>query len=191
MRRIGLGALLASVLFVPLLISAGNPLRQRVEALEAESDSRLVVRDENRLEVGEVLDLAGGTVAIVPLSAPGLPSGKLLITRDTARGESNTVELLFVDSDCVGTSFLPTLTRIPVVDALYAPSFAFNDGSAAFLGTTVEHPGFETTFLSKMIDSTHVCINEPRTTVAVPAEQVPGWDFTPPFEVVTRGDLLQ
>ena len=35
MGRIGLGALLASVLFVPLLISAGNPLLQRIEELEA------------------------------------------------------------------------------------------------------------------------------------------------------------
>ena len=106
MRRIGLAVLIASVLFVPLLISAGNPLLQRIEALEAELNKQPVVIDANGAEVGTVVGAEESHVSIlfdfekVPLFVLHLRNG------DPETLWPETGSLLFESVDCSGDALV-------------------------------------------------------------------------------------
>jgi hypothetical protein len=166
---------------------AGNNLAARVaqlEALVAEQQADLnkqpVVIDANGVEVGIYVD--GLTSAGVHFDLEGISRFGLRVHPDKLSGQAS--RLFFESDDCSGTGFME-----PVGTGILPRAFHIEDGSGrTFLSTGEVVTINERSQLDKLAvcqaagsDGTPVL-----ETVRIPEIE----DFTPPFQVVTRGDLL-
>ena len=179
MRRIGLGALLASVLFVPPPISAGNPLLQRIEALEAELNKQPVVIDATGLEVGTSLSGVG----TVTFAFDGVPVFRLDLSRFALHGQKN---LFFESADCSGSPLMEPTN----VNLLFPSAYSNVVTGKTYIAETTG--GVTVSTGSQLLNSGECRASAGTRTVTpnvVPVPQMEGL-FTPPFQVVTRGDLI-
>ena len=187
--RIRYFLLAGAVIALPLLLLGVAPalqdLIQRLDLLEAESDTQPIVIDANGVQVGTVTSITKSNLPVaVMIDFEDYPLFTADVTTSTMRG--NNGQLYFASSDCTGPPFVSPRTYILPVPWL----------SQALPGTPiyVEDRNAEPVVrvLQSRLFPTGVCEAREFTPLSVPAIPGPNWrdEFTPPFRVVTRREFL-
>ena len=159
-------------------------LANRSAAVEAELNEQLVVIDANDLEVGSAR-IDGANLVAVTIGGMGLPVGRVSIGETKVFGRNS--DLYFISNDCSGVAFLKPGND---VRSILASTYAVWGGSQAFIATSASHSDSTALNYSSYSVEDGRCVNIPGTADLIPAEPILGWNFTPPFQVVTRGDLV-
>jgi hypothetical protein len=174
------------------LETSSQELIEQVAALKAESDRQPVLIDANGVEVGAIqfasVEKEFFRVLIDPGVVIDLERHPLFaLTWDQGKLAGQSRQLLFDSTDCSGTPLMAWEIRRPHA---FRRAFHMTDGS----GTTflAPEPGFqESRFFGSILDDRGVCQGGSDATTIGPAIPVPEMEgrFTPPFQVVRRGDL--
>ena len=186
--RYGLRALAVLLFFLATLtIFSGRTrgtgfLAARVAALEAELNRQPVVIDANGEEVGSVVSALSYVGTSVLFDIEGVPLFVMGVARDGFLPDFST--LVFESIDCTGQPLVLSPGRP------HAPTVRFEATGEVWVGAGFQ-AGDERQVMtgSKRTNGSCGLEQQPRTVVdaiLVPEVQA----FTPPFEVVTRGDLL-
>ena len=176
---------------VATLEAENQGLSQQVQALEvqstdtrAELDAQPVVIDANGVEVGEVVGVPGGASgAVVLMDVEGFP---LFVLRQSPDGLLGTTGgASFQSNDCSGAAFIEP--RNPMKS--FPSVFHAKDTGRTYLTSDSE---ITPTQAGSHLNSNGICSERSSLVNVAPAIRVPEMEdlFTPPFEVVTRGDLI-
>jgi hypothetical protein len=187
---------------ITVLVGAGkNQLQQQVDALEAEvaelradSDRQPVVVDANGDVLGDLVaphdsvawnQIYGiGTVLLHVSGAPLLP---VHLRREHLVGTVETI--FFASSDCSGAPLFRFSAPEPFLPILPA-TFVLGQGETIFYSDVDAEPSRELTVGSEL-RYPEQCVATQSGAFMVLGFRRTSDPFTPPFEVVTRGDLVQ
>jgi len=162
----------------------GNPpgLRGQVDALREEADRALVVVDANGRRVGTPVDLGGvgtNTVTVI-VDLEDLPLFPLKVSTNELHGNAGNERLFFESDDCTGTPYLLTL----FTGGIY-PDTAVIDGTA-YLPTDTRVEIVNASELTSSDCRPGTGARDLRVeAMAVEATR----EFEAPFELVTVSDL--
>ncbi len=197
MRRYGLPAFLGAWFLIPtamLLLGGRSLLAERVAVLETVVNEQLVVVDANGTVVGALVngmdaDDYGsadrpnpGTVA---LDVEGFPLLAVHVWRNTLSGAGRAV--YFASGDCTGTPFfnseVPGQYSAPVLPT----TIVVGQGETIFYSDVDASPQLATV---RSFTQLGVCYLTNDTRHYVAGFRASLQPFTPPYSVVTRGELV-
>lgn len=198
MRRFHLAAVVGCAALVPysiLLCGGRSLLAERVAALEAVVNEQLVVVDANGSVLGALVNgmdandygsadrLNSGTVA---LDLEGFPLLPVHVRRNELSGSAAAV--WFTSSDCTGTPLFHSEVSGQYSAPVLAATIVIGQGETIFYSDLDASPQVVTTH-SDLTSAFGCRSNTQSASPFVPGFRASLQRFTPPYSVVTRGEL--